>query len=664
MSKLRQIASTRGTFTGAVPLCYQLGVDTKNEDLYFKDNTGQWKKFVFDTSDVEIPDAVLFQTNDVDNGSQTLLNLIQGTNMTITEDGDGNVTFTSTGDVIVISEPEATSLATTEALPASTYDNGTLGVGATITGNGTGIIADIDGVTPTLGMKILVKDQVDLEENGVYEVTDVGDGSNPFILTRVTTSDETDELYPQGVVVANGDTNATLLFLQQTSAPVIGTDDIIYSNGIAVASLTLAPIGSTPNANAATLVGSVLNLEPASISFGGVLSPPAVDQVIGGKKTFTKATNNAFNVDGTWTASANSQRHVVISPIITTRATASDTAVGVRIAPTFILSANTQILNSLDVDPTITNGAFPNYTNVAIQVNGDIYPKTDASNNVGTVSTLGKHFNSMGANYAYMAVYNPLVPLSAIKFQNGSSVQLMELYNGVQNTTPGSYKGTTLQIATHGNFGGVANGYMVDIKGEGKFRGSLSIAALTTPTGTVANVNTAGLITYTYKIVAHLVSGGTTAASAAITTNTGFATLGANFNRISITEVVGAISYDIYRTAVGIGGSPSSTGKIGVLNAGSFSSLSFDDTGLAGDSSIPPTVNTTAQLGIGTLTPTGALDVVSTAQGSLPLPRMTKTQRDAIVSPAIGTFVYQTDNTPGPRHWNGFNWMRYTETAD
>ena len=57
------------------------------------------------------------------------------------------------------------------------------------------------------------------------------------------------------------------------------------------------------------------------------------------------------------------------------------------------------------------------------------------------------------------------------------------------------------------------------------------------------------------------------------------------------------------------------------------------------------------------------LSITSTTQGVL-LPRMTKTQRDAIASPVAGTAVYQTDNTPGLRVYNGTNWMRFTETAD
>jgi hypothetical protein len=48
---------------------------------------------------------------------------------------------------------------------------------------------------------------------------------------------------------------------------------------------------------------------------------------------------------------------------------------------------------------------------------------------------------------------------------------------------------------------------------------------------------------------------------------------------------------------------------------------------------------------------------------ALKLPNLTKAQRNAL-TPAAGMAVYQTDNTPGLRVYNGTNWMRFTETAD
>jgi hypothetical protein len=55
--------------------------------------------------------------------------------------------------------------------------------------------------------------------------------------------------------------------------------------------------------------------------------------------------------------------------------------------------------------------------------------------------------------------------------------------------------------------------------------------------------------------------------------------------------------------------------------------------------------------------------VTSTTKG-LMLPRMTKTQRNAITTPLAGLMIYQTDNTPGLRVYNGTNWIKYTETTD
>lgn len=74
-------------------------------------------------------------------------------------------------------------------------------------------------------------------------------------------------------------------------------------------------------------------------------------------------------------------------------------------------------------------------------------------------------------------------------------------------------------------------------------------------------------------------------------------------------------------------------------------------------------VDATGNVGLGTTTPGAALDVTSITKGAL-LPRMTKTQRNAITAPPVGSIIYQIDLTPGLRVWNGTNWMKYTESAD
>ena len=62
------------------------------------------------------------------------------------------------------------------------------------------------------------------------------------------------------------------------------------------------------------------------------------------------------------------------------------------------------------------------------------------------------------------------------------------------------------------------------------------------------------------------------------------------------------------------------------------------------DSSAPPesiVVNASGNVGIGTSSPAGILDVTSTTSAFLP-PRMTTTQKNAIGSPQDGMVVYDT----------------------
>ena len=66
-----------------------------------------------------------------------------------------------------------------------------------------------------------------------------------------------------------------------------------------------------------------------------------------------------------------------------------------------------------------------------------------------------------------------------------------------------------------------------------------------------------------------------------------------------------------------------------------------------------------AQVGINTNTPdaSSALEIESTTAGIL-IPRMTETQRDAIVSPASGLMIYQTNQEFGFYFYNGTLWTK------
>jgi len=75
-------------------------------------------------------------------------------------------------------------------------------------------------------------------------------------------------------------------------------------------------------------------------------------------------------------------------------------------------------------------------------------------------------------------------------------------------------------------------------------------------------------------------------------------------------------------------------------------------------------VSNTAQVGIGTNNPdaSAALHVVSTTKGML-ITRITQAQKIAIVAPATGLLIYQTDATSGFYYYNGISWVTFGAAA-
>ena len=85
---------------------------------------------------------------------------------------------------------------TTTANLTGTYNNGTSGVGATLTNSGTQAALTIDSIVLSVGERVLVKDQTTALQNGFYKVTTVGSASVNWVLTRSTDADEDSEVTP------------------------------------------------------------------------------------------------------------------------------------------------------------------------------------------------------------------------------------------------------------------------------------------------------------------------------------------------------------------------------------------------------------------------------------------------------------------------------------
>lgn len=112
---------------------------------------------------------------------------------------------------------------------ASTYNNGTSGVGATLTASSNGA-ASIDGVALSLNDRVLFKNQTSTLENGIYTVTQVGDGSNPAIYTRATDFDQPSEIQAGDLVtILEGTVGEGTAWIQTAEVNTIGTDPITFT---------------------------------------------------------------------------------------------------------------------------------------------------------------------------------------------------------------------------------------------------------------------------------------------------------------------------------------------------------------------------------------------------------------------------------------------------
>ena len=90
--------------------------------------------------------------------------------------------------VAFVVHPAVRLVANTYTGTNSTYNNGSSGVGATLTATVNGALS-IDGVTPSVGDRILLRAMSTAAYNGVYTVTVVGTVSTPWQLTRATDFD-------------------------------------------------------------------------------------------------------------------------------------------------------------------------------------------------------------------------------------------------------------------------------------------------------------------------------------------------------------------------------------------------------------------------------------------------------------------------------------------
>jgi len=171
-------------------------------------------------------DGTVAMAADLDNGGFKIVDVA-----TPTEDTDGvNKAYVDTF-VTGLSPKTAVRVATTGVLsPAAIYSNGASGVGATLTTLTTGTLT-IDGVVVATNDRVLIKDQADPVQNGIYDVTQAGAIGVLYILTRALDTNQPAELVSAYTYTGNeGTDNKNKGYVQTTPATItIGSSSIVWA---------------------------------------------------------------------------------------------------------------------------------------------------------------------------------------------------------------------------------------------------------------------------------------------------------------------------------------------------------------------------------------------------------------------------------------------------
>lgn len=160
---------------------------------------------------------------------------------------------------------------------ATYFDNGSGGIGDTLTNAGAQVVFEIDGLNPTVGQRVLIKNQTTSAYNGVYTVTDVGSGATDWVLTRATDFDEASQIVP-GIVVPvllGGTDNGGTSWLQTATVVTVGTDPIDFIQYTAQFPISLANGGTGANLTAAN--GGIVYSNASTLA---ILAPAANSMLV------------------------------------------------------------------------------------------------------------------------------------------------------------------------------------------------------------------------------------------------------------------------------------------------------------------------------------------------------------------------------------------------
>ena len=194
---------------------------------------------------------------------------------------------------------------TTAALSV-TYNNGTSGVGATLTANPSVVLPTIGGyVGLVVGDRVLVNNQVDETQNGIYVVTQM---TAPWILTR---ADDANNSIPgqvkagdfvfiqQGTMAATGWVE-TLTGTGTNNSIILGTDNISFSQFSGAGTYT-AGAGLTLTGTTFSLTNDSITVNGVTIALGSSGTVTAAAGTLTGSTLASNVLNSSLTSVGTLT---------------------------------------------------------------------------------------------------------------------------------------------------------------------------------------------------------------------------------------------------------------------------------------------------------------------------------------------------------------------------
>ena len=325
-----------------------------------------------------------------------------------------------------------------------TYNNGTAGVGATLTT--TGLYDAIDGVSLSNGMRILVKNEANAAHNGIYDRT------STTVLTRSADFDT-------GAEIQGGDFTFVTAGTQYNSTGWVQVDEVTTVGTDPIEWLQFSGAGEYTAGTGLALNGGVFSIANTAVTAGSYGNGDSVATfTVNAQGQLTTAANvvitaNAANLSGT----------ALNSNIVTS----SLTSVGTlgSLAVTGNLSAGNANLGNL-ATANFFSGAGNNLSNIqGANVSGAVAFATTA-NAVAGANVSGQVGNALVAG----TVYTNAQP-------NITSVGTLTSLAVTGNVSTGNISGTTANLTTANVTGNVIIG-----------NSTVSAATLTT------SANTAGQI--------------------------------------------------------------------------------------------------------------------------------------------------------------------------